>query len=53
VSKENLEEGDSTINIESCAEDNKVLEEEDNDPTNPEAFSVDLRSFERYSGVES
>jgi hypothetical protein len=45
VSEENLEEGNSTVNIESCAEDNEILEEEDNDPANPEAFSADHRSF--------
>ena len=45
MSEENLEEGGSTVNIESCAEENEVLEEEDNDPANPEAFSADHRSF--------
>ncbi|KAK1617954.1 hypothetical protein QYE76_023471 [Lolium multiflorum] len=45
VSDENLEEGDSTVNIESCAEENEVLEDEDNDHANPEAFSADHRSF--------
>jgi hypothetical protein len=38
VLDENLEEGDSTTNIESRAEENEVLEDEDNDPANPEAF---------------
>jgi hypothetical protein len=46
VSDENLEEGDSTANIESCADENEVLEDEDNDPANPEAFSADHRSFD-------
>ncbi|KAK1698021.1 hypothetical protein QYE76_014718 [Lolium multiflorum] len=45
VSEENLKEGDFIVSIESCAEDNEVLEEEDNDPVNPEAFSADHRSF--------
>ncbi|KAK1662227.1 hypothetical protein QYE76_050386 [Lolium multiflorum] len=42
---ENLEEGGSTVKIESCAKDNEVLEEEDNDPANPKAFSADHRYF--------
>jgi hypothetical protein len=45
VSEENLEEGGSTVNIESCAEENEILEEEDNDPANPEAFSANHISF--------
>lgn len=45
MSEENLEEGDSTVNIESSAEENEVLGNEDNDPANPEAFSADHRSF--------
>jgi hypothetical protein len=45
VSKENPEEGGSTANIKSCAEDNEILEGDDNDLANPEAFSVDHRSL--------
>ena len=45
MSEENLEEGDSTVNIESCAEENEVLKDEDNDPANPEAFSADHRTL--------
>jgi hypothetical protein len=45
VSEENLEEGDSTVKIESYVEDNEVLEQEDNGPANPKAFSSDRRSF--------
>jgi hypothetical protein len=45
VSDENLEEGDSTAPIESCAEENEVFEDEDNDPANPEALSADHRCF--------
>jgi hypothetical protein len=47
--EENHEEGDSTANIESCAEiaqDNEVLKGEDNDPTNPEAFSANHRTLD-------
>ena len=31
--------------MESCTEENEVFEDEDNDPTNPEAHSADHRSF--------
>lgn len=44
VSEENSEEGGSTTNVKSCAEDNEVLEGEDNDLANPEAFSADHRT---------
>jgi hypothetical protein len=44
-SEENPEEAGTTVNIESCAKDNEVLEEEENDLANPEAFSADHRSF--------
>jgi hypothetical protein len=38
ASEENPEEGGSTANIESCAEDNEVLKGEDNDLANLELF---------------
>jgi hypothetical protein len=44
--KENHEQGDSTANVESCtevAEDSEAPKEEDNDPANIEASSVDHR----------
>jgi hypothetical protein len=43
--EENPEEGGSTTNIKSCAENNEVLEGEDNDSANPEAFYVDHRTL--------
>jgi hypothetical protein len=45
VSDVNLEEGDSTTPLESCAEATKMFEDEDNDPANPEALTTDHRSF--------
>jgi hypothetical protein len=43
VSDDNLEEGDCTAPAESCAEENDMFEDEDNDPTNPEALTTDHR----------
>jgi hypothetical protein len=43
--EENPDEGGSTANIKFCAEDNDVLEGEDNDSANPEAFSTDHRTL--------
>jgi hypothetical protein len=45
VSYVNLEEGDSTTPLESCAEATKMFEDEDNDPANPGALTIDHRSF--------
>jgi hypothetical protein len=45
VSDDNLEEGDSTAPVESCAEGNDMFEDEDNDPANPKALTTDHRSF--------
>jgi hypothetical protein len=45
VSNDNLQEGDSTIPLGSCAEVNEMFEDEDNDPANPEALTTDHRSF--------
>jgi hypothetical protein len=45
ISDEDLEEGDSSVPMESRAEENEDFEDEDNDPANPEALSTDHRSF--------
>jgi hypothetical protein len=45
TSDENLEERSSSIPVESCTEENVDPEDEENDPANPEAFSIDPRSF--------
>jgi hypothetical protein len=45
VSDENLEEGDSSVPMESCAEENEAFEDEDNDPANPEVLFTYHRSF--------
>jgi hypothetical protein len=43
--EENPEVGGSTTNIKFCVEDNEVLEGENNDSANPEAFSADHRTL--------
>jgi hypothetical protein len=45
ISDGNLEEGDSTAPLESCAKATEIFEDEDNDPANPEALTTDHRSF--------
>jgi hypothetical protein len=45
ISDEDLEEGDSSVSMESRAEENADFEDEDNDPANPEALSTDHRYF--------
>lgn len=45
MSGDNLETRSSSIPIEFCTEENADPEDEDNDPMNPEAFSIDPRSF--------
>jgi hypothetical protein len=45
MSDDNLEERNSSIPIEPPTEDNVDPEDEDNDPMNPEAFSIDPKSL--------
>jgi hypothetical protein len=45
ISNEDLEEGDSSVPMESHAEQNEDSDGEDNDPANLEALSTDHRSF--------
>ncbi|KAK1683864.1 hypothetical protein QYE76_044712 [Lolium multiflorum] len=46
MSDDNLEEGSSSIPVESHTEENVDPDDEDNDHANPEAFSIDPRSFD-------
>jgi hypothetical protein len=45
MSGDNLEARSSSIPVEFHTEENANPEDEDNDPMNPEAFSIDPRSF--------
>jgi hypothetical protein len=45
MSNDNREERNSSILVESRTEENVNPEDEDNDPMNPEAFSVDPKSL--------
>jgi hypothetical protein len=45
ISSDNLEDRDSSIPIESRTEERANFEDEDDEPTNPEALSTDPRSF--------
>ncbi|KAK1646509.1 hypothetical protein QYE76_064314 [Lolium multiflorum] len=45
MSDDNLEERSSSIPVESHTEENVDPDDEENDPANPEAFSLDPRSF--------
>jgi hypothetical protein len=45
MSDENLEERNSSIPVQSHTEENVNSEDEDNDPMNPEAFSIDPKSL--------
>jgi hypothetical protein len=45
MSDDNLEERSSSIPVEILAEENVDPEDEDNDPMNPEAFSINPRSL--------
>ena len=45
MSSDNIEARSSSIPVEFRTEENADLEDEDNDPMNPEAFSIDPRSF--------
>ena len=45
MSDDNLDERNSSIPVESRTEENIDPEDEDNDPMNPEAFSIDPKSL--------